>query len=416
MPQSVELTFGLDCHWSFHSPHEVHLLNQLDEAGEEVRDVVGRALSRPIDFPSFDQAIVPGDHVALVIDPELPSISELISAVAKWLCAGGMAPGNLRCVLAGQSPTLADRITKRLQSDLSSSELTVEPHDPNDSEKLAYVAASQDADPIYINRTLVDADVVIPVSCARPSGCLDYFGGFDLFPLITDATTRNRFYSLSELDDPDLHRTLITRADEAGRWLGALVAMQIIPAASDRVAGAVAGLVDSVEKEAQAIFERLFHSSKAGNMEAAPGFGLVIATIEAHPDQQSWLEVSRALHAAARLVAPGGTIAVLTELAQSIGKGLQRLEQSSLTREELARKLDKDAYEDAFAAAVLNRVTADHHVYLAAKLPSDTLEGLGLGVLKSETQLNQLACQFDRTLVLRAAQHYIAPTQLQTSF
>ena len=38
-------------------------------------------------------------------------------------------------------------------------------HDPHDRQQLSYLAASAEGRPIYLNRTLYDAELVIPVNC-----------------------------------------------------------------------------------------------------------------------------------------------------------------------------------------------------------------------------------------------------------
>ena len=66
----------------------------------------------------------------------------------------------------------------------------LETHDPTDRDDLGYLAASKEGKPIYVNRVLHDADVVLPISCLRPDSALGYHGVFGgLFPTFSDEQT-----------------------------------------------------------------------------------------------------------------------------------------------------------------------------------------------------------------------------------
>ena len=60
--------------------------------------------------------------------------------------------------------------------------------------RLAYLAASSEGKPIYLDRALADADLVIPIGCLRLDGTLGYFGvGSTVFPTFSDAQNLQRF-------------------------------------------------------------------------------------------------------------------------------------------------------------------------------------------------------------------------------
>src|SRR5690606_29237808 len=99
----------------------------------------------------------------------------------------GTDPANLRIVVAARDPQFATDIKRGLEHTFERSQfdptaISVELHDADDPNAVAYVAANEDSDPIYVNRTLVDADVVLPLSCARHQESLDYLGANSLFP------------------------------------------------------------------------------------------------------------------------------------------------------------------------------------------------------------------------------------------
>ena len=81
-------------------------------------------------------------------------------------------------------------------------------HDPVDPNAVAYIAASRPGNPIYINRALFDADVVIPIGsiCAN-----DRDDRPILYPEFSSAETIARFRNGSGVEDSLIHETRLAR-------------------------------------------------------------------------------------------------------------------------------------------------------------------------------------------------------------
>ena len=399
----VELRFGATSHW--HLAHRETLASYTSElpAVADLAETVSHALAAPLGLPSLDQAIVPGDQVTLAVDPSLPAAGLVVGLVAKWLCERGTDPGNLQVVLASGDQALLLQMQQGLSQVMEEGESSVGPiavslHDPDDPQQIAYVAANEDSDPIYINRTLVDADVVIPLGCTRHAQTFDYLGAYSLFPLFSNRETQGEFFRLGRLEEPQGHASLRAWADQAAWWLGLLATVQIIPASNDGVAGVLAGLMEPVEAASQQLFERLWQTD-------LPQSDLVVALLDSSLPQQNWREVMRCLHAAKRFTRQGGSIVVCSELHGPIGRGLRRLGDVHASREAIARKLERDSCDDALPAAVVLEATADYHVYLASELGRSVVENMGMGAIETEDQLAHLISQHPSWSVLGSAQH-----------
>ncbi|MEO8269265.1 MAG: lactate racemase domain-containing protein [Aureliella sp.] len=394
---ALEIHFGKNSTWTL--PSDERFASTLKPATtiEDWTGAVNASLSSPIDFPSLDQALVPGDQLVLAVDPATPALVEVVAATVQWFCERGTAEANVRIVLAGDgqwsSEELAERINQR-----SGFSIVVERHNLDEAEQVAYVAANEASDPIYLNRSLVDADVVIPISAARPRGSMDYFGPFGIFPLLSNRETRGKFHSLPSLADSHSHAQLRGWADQAAWWVGVLVGIQVIPAGDDRASGILAGQLESLEAAAQTALAEQWN-------QAVVDSPLVVAVIDGPPQSQSWLSVARALATAQEHVAPGGAIVLVTQLSQAVGSGLGRLRDPHQSPESIAKKLAHDASDDALAAAMLLQATSNNHVYLISSLRSDTVESLGMGVIADGTQLTRLLEQFPSCTILEAVQH-----------
>ncbi len=391
------LRFGGECRWAI--PRTDCIASFTAPVGEvdDLEAAIAGALSSPLDFPAIDQAVVPGDSVALAVDPTLPALALVVGQICRWLCDHGSTQHNLKIVLASQSPLVSEPLREHLAAN-GLEHVEVELHDPDDPQTIAYVAANEDSDPIYMNRTLVDADVVIPVSCARHATSLDYLGSYGLFPLLSNRETLGQFHSLPRLENTQGHTKLKEWADQAAWWLGLLVSVQVVPADDGQVRAVFAGLIEPVEAACQAALRQAWQT------DLAPA-DLVIALLDGGPAQQTWHEFARALKTATRFARPGGSIAVCTQLQESVGKNLGRLRDSHRSREEVAKKIAADKANDALPAAVVLEATTDYHVYLTSQLGRDTIEGLGLGAIENESQLTHLINQHASCTILTSAQH-----------
>ncbi|MCA9192300.1 MAG: DUF2088 domain-containing protein, partial [Planctomycetales bacterium] len=252
----------------------------------DLADEVARALESPLDFPSLHQAIVPGDVTALLLDPELPNIAELAREVVRWICEHGVSPDSLRLVISNELD--AKRIQDTIHS-LVGSSIPLIVHDSNDPGMLAYVAANEQADPIYFNREIVDADVIVPIISARSHGQLDFAGLFSVFPLFSNLETQQRFSNYQSLVQVERREQLEQWADQAAWWLGICVAVEVIPGRQGTVSKIIAGTLDAlrgkVEQEMQSIWQ-----------VELPTCDLLIAGIDGQQQMQTWQNVARILH------------------------------------------------------------------------------------------------------------------------
>ena len=130
-------------------------------------DVAGdaaRALSAPDDFPPIDAAIVDGDKVVLAVDPNVPNVDEVIQGVIRVMRS---TPASQIEIVVWDEAT--DETLGRIRAVATG--LNVIEHRSDNRETLSYLAADVDAEPIYLNRALVDADFV---RAARAKGVTEF--------------------------------------------------------------------------------------------------------------------------------------------------------------------------------------------------------------------------------------------------
>ena len=153
-------------------------------APEDVLRLVHEALESPRQYPPLRQAVVPGDHVVVALDPEVPEAGGVLAAVCGTLVHAGVDGASIT-VLTPEGPD--PRAT--LQGAFPEGMLWVG-HDPDDRDKLAYLATTSQGRRVYLNRLLTDADVVIPVGVLGYDSVLGYRGPWSLvFPNLSDRET-----------------------------------------------------------------------------------------------------------------------------------------------------------------------------------------------------------------------------------
>ncbi len=401
----LKLFFGNDSGWDLPADSKIASMDLPIEAAQDEGAAVQAALQSPLEFPSLDQAVVPGDRLVFAVDPALPGLVRVVSSTVEWFAQRGTPISSMQIVLARDATAVISELSDALRAKLGQ-DIAIELHDFDDPEKVAYVAANESSDPIYLSRKLVDADVVIPITCARPGAGLDYFGCFGLFPLLTNRATRAAFYNLPALEATESNAQLTAWATQAAWWVGIVVSIQVVPAGRDRVAAVFAGLLEPVESASQNAIRSLWRGPAVESE-------LVLATVAGDANQQSWLGVARTLHLAMQCTAPNGSIVIATQTQEPIGTGLNRLRNQHLSPETIAKKLASDGSDDAIAAAALLNAIASHHVYFISGHRSEAVESLGLGAIKDHEQLMRLIHQHDACTLIEAAEYRCFESSIQ---
>ena len=140
------------------------------------------------------QAAVPGDKVVLALGQGVPQAATIVARTIVALLSAGVAAKDITLVRAlpdldpGSSHPL-DLLHPEVRELIGDGI-----HDPGNRESLSYLGAGSGAKPIYINRFLHDADLVIPIGCLRPDESPGYYGvAAGIFPAFSDTATLGRY-------------------------------------------------------------------------------------------------------------------------------------------------------------------------------------------------------------------------------
>ncbi len=357
----------------------------------DVPQATCEALQNPQDFPPLESAIVAGDRVALAVDPNLPSVGQVVLGAVKAISL--TAAEAIDIVIGDEAkPETVDAIGQ-----LVGTEANVVVHHPSERDSLRYLGADQAADPIYLNRYLVDADVVLPLVVARP---LDTEFRHDLtgiYPSFADSATRYRFQNCKSGAEE-----FETEISQLAWLLGVQMIVSLWPSGDGGVYDLIAGTPVAIRTR----WERIAQWS--ATFPSPPA--LVVVSLDGDAQQQTWTNAARAVVTAARVVEPGGTIVLLSQIdSPPTGKLLKLSDQDDRSDRPPRSDGGFPVWDDSIIAAEkIGRVAAEHRLVIQSRVDRETIEALGLGVVDGVDDLARLSESFRTCAVIRAAQ-FLAP-------
>jgi nickel-dependent lactate racemase len=322
------------------------------------------ALEEPHSFPALRRALTPDDHITIVVDEELPHLAELLVPLLEHIHSAGVAPECMTLLCAPSSSRQA--WIEDLPDDFQ--DVHVEMSDPHDRRRMAYLATTHKGKRLYLNRTLVESDQIVVLCGRRYDPLLGYSGAEgSLYPALGDQETRQEMSHRVNLGLPEATPWPAQRAAMETAWLlGAPFFVQVIESAGDGVAHVVAGTAEA-SREGQ----RLLDASWRRRVPQAAD--LVIAGLSGDPARHTFASLTAALACAARVVQPGGRIALLTEAAPALGPEANLLRSADDPQEILQRLRGKQTVE---LVPVLQWAGAasQARINLLSGLPDETVE------------------------------------------
>ncbi|MBA4018678.1 MAG: hypothetical protein C0483_16045 [Pirellula sp.] len=383
-----------------------------------------QALASPLEFPDLAHSVVVGDHVTIVVEPGVPRSRDIVEAAAEQLIAGGVAleditvlhvdgemlqgaqvRGAAALVAVGESGgTSASTSAEQHMLRSEPRVLRTERHDPADRGKLGYLGNTRSGRPVYLNRLLTDADMVVAIGCYRGPESWAYRGVYGaLYPTFSDTAALQRFRNAHLLDnEAEAFPKSQQEVELVGWQSGVQATVQVIPGPGGKAA-VVAGEIQAVARKAAASWSAMWSETFASRAD------LVVAALGGEA-AQTWNDVGRALAGALQVVDDGGAIALCTELSELPGKAMEALARID-DRDTAQAEIRKVRPLDAFAALMLDRAQRRVRVYFLSKLDPSIVEELGMAPVDGPADVERLATRRKSCIVLCDAQ-YAAPRVL----
>ena len=364
---------------------------------QPIADLVAKTLDDPIEFPPLALALIDDDHIAIAIEDGVPEANAIACEVTRYLVQHGTRQEMITIVLGSDNQDWRDRLMELL-SVQELGDVKVVKHEPAHHDSHGYIAASASADPIYIQRDLVEAEVVLPIYCIRTPNSPSASDKYGMSPSFADATTQHR-WNLAWLDDNTHHLHLQEKLSHEIGWLmGVQFAIAVVPACDGSVAAILGGSPDPVFQRASELIRPM---DSLGSQETTE-HGIAVVFVEGDWTQQSWMNVARAAAHADMQLDANGSIVICSDL-KHLSDGILQLG-SDESEEKLQRQLLGSDLEDAFAAAVLSSIKSKRSIYLMSQLKSNQVESVGFAYIDSPLDIERLCRESSSVCVMRSGQ------------
>lgn len=336
------------------------------EAIKQLADAMAQALDAPVDYPPISQSLVAGDQIAIALQADLPRPAEVVQALLAQI-------SSMDFVIVCSSETAA----QLEQLGEVNGKLMI--HDPSDKNELAMLGIDDESAPVYINRTLFDADVVIPVAAAPGVNELSVDC---IYPYFSGVEDRERFEERSR-------KSREGQARLANNQLGTFWGIQLVYGPGDEIHEVVVGELGAATYQAKQAMSQLWE------VVVDPNADFVLATIEAKATCQSWEQICAAIVAADQASSSGAPILVCSEISHGPSRKIklaftQQFETRSSTK--LGKTLKR-----------VSDIVAERTVFLQSGLSQSKTEELGLGYVASETEIQRFVDRHPQGILLRDA-------------
>jgi len=366
--------------------------------GSALGDVAGEmraVLAAPREFPPLKEAALPGDKVVLALDRGVPRAATIVAQTIDVLLSAGVLASDVTLLTTPGGTSPHDALAELRGATRAA--VAGKTHDPRDRERLSYLAATEEANPIYIPRAIHDAALVVAIGSLRLPHTLGYHGIYSgIFPTFSDASTLARFRSPKAVRLDEQER-LRKEADEVGWLLGSRFTIQVVPDAGDDVLHVLAGDQEAVLVAGGRLCDA------AWSFEVPHRVELVVAAIGGDDAQQTWDNVGRALAAAARVLEENGDVVICSRLEQPPGPGMERIIGADDLHVAL-REIAREKPVDSLPASQLGEALQRGRVYMLSDLPEERIEELGMIPLDADSVPN-VASRYGSCVVLANAQH-----------
>jgi nickel-dependent lactate racemase len=357
------------------------------------------ALRAPIEFPSIDQAVVPGDRVTLALDRHTPGAAGVVAGIWEVLAPRGIEAEKFTVIqpatrLESQLPDpraeLPEEIREQVRWTL---------HDPARKDGCVYLASTATGERVYMARDVVEADFLMSAGPIAFDPLMGYRGTSSVFyPGLSSADAMQRTQGQGHLElGPNESRPLRELIDEIGWLLGNPFTIQVIPAATGGVSRVLAGVCERVFAAGKQLLAEQWH------IEVTERPDVVIAAIDHEIGLHAWEQLGAAVEVGRSLVARGGKIVILSDLAADLPEGLELIRSSQSARDAI-RPLRKQVPPDLVCATQIASAADWASIYLLSGLADDVVDELFLTPVSNETEVRRLLKNETRCLFLEAAQ------------
>jgi nickel-dependent lactate racemase len=352
---------------------------------------IGRALDSPIDSPPLEEIISAGRRVLLVVPDATrqTGAGQIVNLVVRRLIANGSAPGDINIIFAtGIHRPVTEEEKKAILTTFIAQRINTINHNAKDSVKNFRMGETSTEIPVELNWLLSEFDHVVLIGGVT----FHYFAGFTggrklICPGLASAKTIEETHKLAF--DCHIHDR------RKGVGTGMLDSNPVHEAFVEAAALASPSFgINTIVNDAGEIVEMFCGNWKTSHKQACESYlashnvtirekrDLVIASCGGYPFDINMIQAHKALEAASHACKDGGTIMLVAECGDGLGRK-DFLEWFTATdSNELAKRLCENYHVNGQTAWSLLKKAEKFDIGILTALAGDTVNKMRLHELK----------------------------------
>ena len=377
------------------SDDQFEVLSDAAESAALTDVEIGEALDRPIDSQPLDETVRAGERVLLVVPDATrqSGCAQIVNLVVRRLIANGSAPSDINIIFAtGIHRPVTDEEKEFLLTPFIAQRIKTLRHNANDPIRNFRVGETSTGLPVELNWILTEYDHVVLVG----SVTFHYFAGFTggrklicpglasaktieaTHKLAFDCQTRDRRSGVGTalLDGNPVHQTF----QEAASFIGPSFAITTVVNNAGEVTEVFCG--NWITSHGQACDGYLASHC----VEISERRDVVVASCGGHPLDINMIQAHKTLETASYACKDGGTIILLAECVDGLGRADFIDWFKSSSSDDLAVRLCANYQVNGQTAWSLLRKTERFNVEILTSLDKPEVEKLGM---KKITDLEQ---------------------------
>ncbi|CAN5361162.1 nickel-dependent lactate racemase [soil metagenome] len=325
----IELKYGHGKMLLEFSTNRFEVLSQGPQQAALSDAELGEKLAAPIDSLPLDELIEPGNSVLIVVPDATrqTASAQIVNLLVRRLIASGVAPFDIRIIFAtGIHRRVTNEERDAILTPFINQRVKSLDHDPRDLARIVRLGETSTGIPVELDRALIVHDRVILVGGIS----FHYFAGFTggrklICPGLASSRTVAETHKLA-FDCEDLTR----RAGvDTGRLDGNAVHEAFVEAAGKIEAPfAISAIVNDAGEAVDLFCGHWLSSHRAAcdayalsnTVRISERRDLVIASCGGFPHDVNLIQAHKALDAASRACNDGGTIVLLAECPEGLGR------------------------------------------------------------------------------------------------
>jgi nickel-dependent lactate racemase len=314
-----EIQFALPADWQVAGmPQPAALTPAQDPIAE-----VGRSLAQPIGSPRLRDVAQPDMKVALVIDDSSrpTPVNLILPAVLGEMEQAGVKRASISLVTAlGLHRSMAEEEIAGRVGPAVLAGLHWQNHNCDDMEQLAFLGTTRRGTPVFFNRTVAGADLIVCVGCIEPHIIASFGGGYkNLLPGVAGRATVAHNHALNCRPDtfnmvgqPIQNNPMRLDLEEGAAMLKPPVFI-------------VNAVLNSALQIVKVVSGDPIAAHRAGVRTSAQLYGAPVSRpadvviTDSHPMDQDLRQGVKSLANAIRAVRPGGVLITLARAEEGVG-------------------------------------------------------------------------------------------------